>query len=185
MFLIRTPAAGIRGFSLLEVLISLLVLSIGLLGLAGMQMLGLLNSGSASFRGQAVAIANDLAERMRANPGAANDDFRDTNDDGIIDADDNINYFADLSSSDFDCDDIPSCGSGDVCSPQQMAVHDFAAVACGPNSVANLLPNGRIEVRCVDAGCPDGSMYRITVSWTETRPNNVVLTPSVDISVVP
>ncbi|MGE0082036.1 MAG: type IV pilus modification protein PilV [Thiohalomonadaceae bacterium] len=185
MSLIQPPPHGARGFTLMEVMIALVILSVGLLGLAGMQMVGLISSGSTSFRGQAIAIANDLAERMHANPGSANDDFRDTNDDGSIDGLDNIDYFSNLSSAGFNCNGIPNCGPGGIaCSPQQMAVFDFAAVACGANSVGTLLPGGTIRVECLDVGCPDGSLYRITVSWTESR-NNVDLNPTVDITVVP
>jgi type IV pilus assembly protein PilV len=169
-----------RGFSLLEVLVALLVLSIGLLGLAGMQMVGLRSNNSASFRGQAVAIANDLAERMRANSGVLNDDARDTNGDGIIDASDNINYFANLLSDAVDCSVTPTCGNADTCSPQQMAAYDFNSVVCGGTGVKALLPDGSLTVTCSPAACPDGSLYRITVNWTENGQQ-----ASVDLSVVP
>ena len=50
------PSAS-RGFTLLVVLVALLVLSIGLLGLAGMQTLSLKNNNSALMRSQAVVLA--------------------------------------------------------------------------------------------------------------------------------
>ena len=56
-----------QGFTLLEVLIAVLVLSIGLIGLAGMQMLGVKNNHSATMRSQAVFLAQDISDRMRAN----------------------------------------------------------------------------------------------------------------------
>lgn len=55
------------GFSLLEVLIALVILSIGLLGLARMQMTGLKYATSAAHRLEGVNLANDILERMRAN----------------------------------------------------------------------------------------------------------------------
>jgi len=55
------------GFSLLEVLISLIILAIGLLGLAGLQAAGLRNNFSAYHRTQATQLAYDMADRMRAN----------------------------------------------------------------------------------------------------------------------
>jgi type IV pilus assembly protein PilV len=59
------------GFTLLEVLIALLVLSIGLLGLAALQTTGLRSNQMASMRTQATQLAYDITDRMRANPGSA------------------------------------------------------------------------------------------------------------------
>ncbi len=58
---------NVNGFSLLEVLIALLVLSIGLLGLAGLQGTGLRYNHSAYLRSQATFQTYDMADRMRAN----------------------------------------------------------------------------------------------------------------------
>lgn len=55
------------GFTLIEVLIAMLVLGVGLLGLAGLQATGLRNSQSAYNRSQATELAYDLADKMRAN----------------------------------------------------------------------------------------------------------------------
>jgi len=57
-----------RGFNLVEVLIAVLVLSAGLLGLAGLQIAGMKSSHSAYLRSQAAFAVYDLLERMRANP---------------------------------------------------------------------------------------------------------------------
>ncbi|MCB1791020.1 MAG: type IV pilus modification protein PilV [Gammaproteobacteria bacterium] len=62
---------GQRGFTLLEVLVALIVLSIGLLGLSGLQTTGLRNNHSAFLRSQATLVIGDIIDRMRANrPGA-------------------------------------------------------------------------------------------------------------------
>ena len=58
--------AACRGVTLLEVLIALIVLSIGLLGLAGLQTVSLQFSTSALYRTQATALAYGLADRMRS-----------------------------------------------------------------------------------------------------------------------
>ena len=55
------------GFTLLEVLIAIVVLSIGLLGLAGLQAAGLRNNTSAYMRTIATQQVHDMADRMRAN----------------------------------------------------------------------------------------------------------------------
>jgi type IV pilus assembly protein PilV len=59
------------GVSLLEVLIAVLVLSVGLLGIAGLQTANLRNTQSAHQRTVAVLLAASMAERIRANPTAA------------------------------------------------------------------------------------------------------------------
>lgn len=60
-----------RGTTLIETLVALLVLSIGLLGIAGMQMTSLQNNRGAHLRSQAQVLSYDIADRMRANRIAA------------------------------------------------------------------------------------------------------------------
>lgn len=55
------------GFTLIEVLVALLVLSVGLLGIAGLQLTSLRSNHSAYLRSQATILAYDILERMRAN----------------------------------------------------------------------------------------------------------------------
>lgn len=59
---------GQRGFSLVEVLVALLVLSIGLLGLAALQTTSLKYNTDSYTRTQATIIAYDILDRMRLNP---------------------------------------------------------------------------------------------------------------------
>src|SRR5690606_3260878 len=60
-----------HGFSLIEVLVALLVLSVGLLGLAMLQIEGLKHNTDAYYRTQATVLAYDIIDRMRANSDAA------------------------------------------------------------------------------------------------------------------
>jgi type IV pilus assembly protein PilV len=62
-----------RGFSLIEVLVALLVLSIGLLGLAALQTTSLQYNTGSYFRTQATFLAYDIIDRMRANTAAVVD----------------------------------------------------------------------------------------------------------------
>jgi len=62
-----------RGFTLLEVLVALLVLSIGLLGLAALQTTSLQYNTGSYFRTQATFLAYDIMDRMRANVSAIAD----------------------------------------------------------------------------------------------------------------
>jgi len=57
------------GFSLLEVLIALLILSIGLLGIAGLQVTSKRTNFEAIQRTTATMLALEMIERMRANAG--------------------------------------------------------------------------------------------------------------------
>lgn len=60
-----------RGFTLLEVLVAMVVLSVGLLGLSGLQTTGLRNNHGAFLRSQATLVAHDVIDRMRANRDSA------------------------------------------------------------------------------------------------------------------
>jgi type IV pilus assembly protein PilV len=62
---------GQGGFTLVEVLIAVLVLSIGLIGLASLQGVALQFNNSAFLRSQATNMAYDMADRVRANRRAA------------------------------------------------------------------------------------------------------------------
>lgn len=55
-----------RGVTLLEVLISIVVLSVGLLGYAGLHTLSMKNNTSAFQRSQATMLTYDILDRMRA-----------------------------------------------------------------------------------------------------------------------
>lgn len=59
---------GARGFSLIETLVALVVLSIGLLGIAALHVDSVRNGQSALQRTRAVNLAADMADRIRANP---------------------------------------------------------------------------------------------------------------------
>lgn len=69
MYRIKHSRNKQQGFTLLEVLIALLVLSIGLLGLAALQTTGLRSNQMATMRTLATQLAYDMTDRMRANPG--------------------------------------------------------------------------------------------------------------------
>jgi type IV pilus assembly protein PilV len=62
----RVPRPA-RGFTLVEVLVALLVLSVGMLGIAALYLDSLRASRAALYRTQAVTLASDIADRIRAN----------------------------------------------------------------------------------------------------------------------
>jgi len=71
-----------HGFSLIEVLIALVIMSIGMLGIAGLYVQSLQAGRTSMLRHHAVTLAGDIADRIRANPtagvayaGAGTDNF--------------------------------------------------------------------------------------------------------------
>lgn len=56
-----------RGATLIEVLVTIVVLAIGLLGMAGLQITSIQSNHSAYYRSQATILAYDISDRMRAN----------------------------------------------------------------------------------------------------------------------
>jgi len=57
------------GFTLIEVLISVLVLALGVIGAAGMQLTALRTTQQSAFQTIALDLASEMAEKMRANTG--------------------------------------------------------------------------------------------------------------------
>jgi len=72
------PRSAQKGFSLIEVLITVLVLAIGLLGLASLQANSLVGNQQSYMRSQATSLAYDMTDRLRANKRAALDGDYDT-----------------------------------------------------------------------------------------------------------
>jgi type IV pilus assembly protein PilV len=128
-----------KGFTLLEVLVALLVLSIGLLGLAGLQTFSLRNNHSAFLRSQAVSLAYDAIDRMRSNRADA------------LNVGSTFNTFFD------DTEATPDCSSN--CTVVNMAQHQVGA---WKNEVARL-PGGKGQVTIVNGRA------RVQVRWTDNR----------------
>lgn len=140
------PAGRARGFTLLEVLVAVVVVSVGMLGILGLQTASLLNAQVSSARSAATVAVDNFAARMRANPGG---DY-----DGIA----SLTDFASAT-------DTPSCSGDAACSVAEMTAQ---AVYQWSRTLARGLPNGRGFVDCVDDGQCDA--YRITVVWDEHDP---------------
>jgi type IV pilus assembly protein PilV len=174
------------GFTLIEILITVLVLSIGLLGLAGMQISGLRANMSSEARSKATLLASDIAERMRNNPlGVQNKNAADDNKyDGITTANEVCSELPDPFCSNYR-DQHGEHTAGD-CTPAQMAAFDAWVWACGmpkadgvvQGGVDHILKGGTGSVTCNDSDtgdgdtCSPGSSYTITVSWNELAPNS-------------
>lgn len=66
-----TLVRRMKGFGLIEVLVSMLVLGIGILGMVGLQLNAMKLNQTAGVRSQATFLAYDIVDRMRANTSAA------------------------------------------------------------------------------------------------------------------
>jgi type IV pilus assembly protein PilV len=128
------------GFSLIEVLIALLVISVGVLGVAGMQASGLRNNASAYHRTQANALAYDLLDSMRSNRAAALSGEYAKAPPGDVQA------AADLASWKASLFDLLPSGTG--------------AVTCDTSSVS---------INRGSSVTFDGTVCQVTVSWDDTR----------------
>jgi len=129
------------GFSLVEALVALVVLSIGMLGIAALHVEGLRSSRTALTRTTAVALASDIADRIRANRAAKTE------------------YDAVVTSADTDANCEPK-GAG--CTPAELAHHDKALWL---GAIETALPGGTGTIDCDDAEVP--ATYTITISWSE------------------
>jgi type IV pilus assembly protein PilV len=143
------------GFSLIEILVSLVVLSIGLMGLAGLQMAALKGTNDAHYRTQASLLMMDLADRMRANQkGVAEGKYR--------------------TSTAINCANPPAkqCDS-ETCKGEELAAFDQYMINC---AIKRLLPQGALTVNCASNDCQatgkdtDSELnktHNITITWRE------------------
>lgn len=168
-----------EGFTLLEVLIAVLVLAIGLLGFASLQLTSVNNNLDARFQSQATILAQDLASRMHINREYINWDVRiprrqiagaDTNESKVGDQNVYVTPAANLRTG-FTCGATPAAQTGggatvpaQVCNNlgQANPAAPLAENACDQQQMAafdvwqvcsqvnEVLPEGRLHVRCQD-----------------------------------
>jgi type IV pilus assembly protein PilV len=131
----------VGGFTLVEVLIALIILSVGMLGIAGLYVHSMQAGRTSLFRHHAVTLAGDVADRIRANPRAAASY-------GLAGANNN-------------------CVNGGVdCTPAQMAAND---IDLWDQQASDTLPNGTVTVVFDNAILPP--TYQITIAWDEPGEN--------------
>jgi type IV pilus assembly protein PilV len=158
------------GFSLVEVLVSILVLSFGMLGVASLLATSLSGSHTSSMRTQAIVLADDLADRMRANRTTA--------------VSPGPNNYEGIAPAENRCRAVHyghRHAAPVACTPQELAADDlFDWLA----QVAAVLPAGSAAV-CIDstpddgtAGAPAcdgiGGAYAIKEFWNEKPPRGAV-----------
>ena len=132
-----------QGFTLVEVLIALIVLSVGMLGIAGLYLHSIQAGRTSVFRHHAINLAGDIADRIRANPTAG------------------VNYQAAGKDN--------NCMSGTVdCSPLEMAEND---IDVWDEQAQETLPGGQVAIAFTDNGVAAPDTYQITLTWTEAGQN--------------
>ena len=142
------------GFSLIEVLIALIIMSVGMLGIAGLYVQGMQAGRTSVFRHSAVTLAGDVADRIRVNPAA-----------GAI--------YAAGEGADRNCVD-----GGVDCSPEDMARHD---ISLWEQQADRSLPNGAVQVNRDGSTTPP--TYEIIVTWDEpgNTPSFTISIPVLEI----
>ncbi|MGQ0429588.1 MAG: type IV pilus modification protein PilV [Gammaproteobacteria bacterium] len=132
------------GFTMVEVLVALVVLTIGLLGIAALYLNSLQSGRTAIYRTQAVNLAADLADRIRANRTAQ------------------VAYatlFADVEA------EVAGCFTTGGCIPGDLAASDLARWKA---TLAQLLPNGQGQVVVIPPiGAGEPASYVVMVQWAE------------------
>ncbi|MCR4300974.1 MAG: type IV pilus modification protein PilV [Sulfuricaulis sp.] len=141
-----------EGFSLVEVLIALLVLSIGLLGLAALQTTGLRFTQQSYQRTQAVILTYDMFDRIRTNPEGKLLGKYDTVLDGTIPS-----------------VALNKCTAG-TCTPSEMADWD---VANWNTTITQLLSQGTGAI----STNPATAIRTITIKWVE---NDIPMTQKME-----
>ena len=157
-----------RGFSLMEVLIALFIISIGLLGVAGLQSTLIKDGFDTAQRSQMIWLGQELVARMRANEDGQVSGYLNAAADGNLCDSGPVKYCSDY----FDAGTGAKVNAAGDCSADEVAEFDIWELRCGyenaganSNAMDNILITG-IAVDCSDqvgGVCqPDVSTYTLT-----------------------
>ncbi|PWQ99173.1 type IV pilus modification protein PilV [Leucothrix pacifica] len=143
-----------HGFSLIEVLVAVLVIAIGLLGVAGMQLVGLKGNQQSFSKNQAAHHAQAILERMRGNPAAVISD----------------SYLFDSTTYNCAVEPAENCGlASATCTPAQIASYDLFRAYCGRKGgtvggIKGDLSNATLNISC-PVDCETG--VALMLGWDE------------------
>ncbi len=175
-----------KGVGLLEVMVAAMILGLGLLGVAALQMTALKGSATAQHRARATDLAASMADRIRANL------TMDNNYDSAV--------AADCTAPALRCamtpDGVTAAGA---CNQGHVATYDLWEIRCQngvrPDGAGNSLPGGTLVVECTDNdidttdadACTPGTVFDITVSWQDGMDpdTDTVITRSVVVNFIP
>ena len=148
-----------RGFSLVEVLIALVIMSVGMLGIAGLYVQSLQAGRTSMLRHHAITLAGDIADRIRANPtaGAA---------------------YAAATGADNNC-----VAMNADCDVAEMAAHDIFLWQAQALEFLPPMGDGSQQVVVTYDDAPSPPEYTIQVRWDEPTPDGSVPQYSIVIPV--
>jgi len=131
-----------QGLTLMEILVTMFILAVGLLGIASMQVRAVQDSSNANFRSLAIFYANDMADRIRANTEAS----------GNYSYAGAPNPAPSLTSN---------CLSSAGCSASEMAANDIGTWLA---NISDALPGG---IGSITAPVAPARTYTVRVEWTD------------------
>jgi type IV pilus assembly protein PilV len=144
---------GQQGFTLIEVLVAVLVLALGMLGMAGLQSYAVANTHSAYLRSQATILAYDMVDRMRANRQDAQigsyDVAFNTPPTGAFNCENNV------------CANTANMASFDLDQWKCMLGAWNADPVCAGMNITGRLPNGDGQIT------RNGLVHTVTVRWDD------------------
>ncbi len=156
----------ISGFTIIEALIALLVMAVGLLGVAALQVQSKRANMHAVQRTLASVQANDILERMRNNATRLSD------------------YITTVGGQTVSSEPSPACTDSNSCTPPQLAAHDLwvweqVIDGAGELNDGDFTGGLVLPTACVAGPGGGGSgIYTVTIVWrghnaiTDTNPNN-------------
>ena len=153
----------LRGFMLVEVLVTVVIFTVGILGVIGLQTLALSSAHLSSLRSEATLLVSDMAERMRSNLGAVNAGAATTYDDATP----GTNACRAIYATAVEASPV-------TCTPAELAADDLQDWL---DQVQQRLPGGE-GIVCLDSTPDDGTpgaedcdgtgaAYAVKVWWTE------------------
>ena len=150
---------------MLEVLVAALVLSLGILGVAGIQVTGVRTNFDAYNRSIATSLVRDIVERMHVNQAGVQG--------GNYNGFDSNNVECEVPPDPY-CAQASGVAATDSCNSAEMAAFDTFIVSCGASrpddtrdgGVVTSLPSGRLVITCDDTPCTPTSRYTATATWT-------------------
>ncbi|MGQ5525008.1 type IV pilus modification protein PilV [Chitinimonas sp. PSY-7] len=155
------PPGNQKGISLIEMMISLAILAIGLLALAGTQSRALMMNQSAYFRSVAADLAADLSDRIRANrtPYLVSDDLS----------------IPPIKPPLFDDATCPHTGGSITCTQPagRISYREASEITEWKNLLKKALPGGdyKITAKTLDASAEKLGLkaYEVEISWQDDR----------------
>jgi len=154
-----------RGFTLVEVLVAVLVLSIGLLGVARLVLAAVKANDSAYFRGQAAALAYSILDEMRANRAYA-----------LTSPGYTVGYGT------YAAPGATCTGVANTCTPGQIAQYDIYMWKQQLNAASAVttgaLPSGDGQIVMTNPGGAGQVMATITITWDDSVAQWAFGTPS-------